>query len=132
MVDFISQKTFLSVWFPELYLWSTNFMIALLTSCNISILSHHFVVAHCFNLTWISKIFFICRIIATASLNFSQLKNFFSSFESKSYSDVSKFAMKVAFFCGALPFASTETRVGDSFFCFSLNSHLLVVWNCHL
>ena len=40
---------------------------------------------------------FRCRIIATVSLNFGQLKNFFSSFDNRSPSVVAKFINKVAF-----------------------------------
>ena len=111
-------------------LFCTNLMIALLASCNISILTDSFVVAYCFNLTCISRICVSCRIIATSFLNFSQLENFASSFDNKSHSIVAKFTIKVAFTSGSLPFTSTETCVGHSLADFHKNpgpsNHLFV------
>ena len=93
-------------------LFCTNFTIALLASCNISILTDPFVVAFCFNLTCISRNCFSCRVIAATFISFSQLENFASSWDKKSHSIVATFTTKVAFTSGSL--LSTEICVGHS------------------
>ena len=113
IVDFHCRKTLSSVWFSTfICLFSTNVMISLLAVCNISILTHSFVVAYCFKLTCISRICFSCRIIAITFLNFSQLQNFAFSFDNKSHSVVAKFTIKVAFTSRSLPPIYTETWMG--------------------
>ena len=118
-------------------------MIALLASCNISILIGPFFIGYCFNLTCISRIYFSCRIIVTAFLNFSQIENFASGFNIKSHSIFAKFTIKVTFTSESLPSTSTET-VGHSFSHFHKNpgpsnhrvifsnSNVLILWNSQL